>query len=135
MSQSHDQSQPQKLSPTIFVVDDSREIVTLAEMMLRQAGFRVRGFEDPALVLPALAETGAKPELLITDYDMGAHNGLDLAAACRKIHSALLVMVISGTVNDSIIAEHGVPVDKVLRKPYLMAEFIAAVEEVLGRRG
>jgi DNA-binding NtrC family response regulator len=117
----------------IFVVDDSAMLVEFAAMVLQSAGYEVKQFTEPGLLLKALGEGGRRPALLVTDYDMGARaiNGLDLILNCHKVHPAMKAILASGTVDGSVTLHHAAKVDRFLSKPYPPAQLKAMVAELL----
>jgi len=117
----------------IYVVDDSAMLVEFAAAVLESAGYAVRQFTDPGLLLKALEESAERPSLLITDYDMGPHwmNGLDLIVSCHKIHPEMKTILASGTVSGSVTLHHEARVDRFLNKPYPPAQLKAMVAELL----
>jgi DNA-binding NtrC family response regulator len=119
--------------PLIFVVDDSAMLADFAAMVLQSAGYEVRQFTEPGLLLKALGEGGRQPALLVTDYDMGtrAMNGLDLIVNCHKIHPSMKAVLASGTVDGSVTLHHPAKVDRFLSKPYPPAQLKALAAELL----
>ena len=119
--------------PLIFVVDDSAMLVEFAAMVLQSAGYAVKAFTEPGLLLKALGESARRPSLLVTDYDMGSHslNGLDLIVNCHKIHPAMKTILASGTVDGSVTLHHAARVDRFLSKPYPPAQLKAMVADLL----
>ena len=117
----------------IFVVDDSAMLVEFAAMVLQSAGYVVKQFTEPGLLLKALGESAPRPALLVTDYDMGAHsmNGLDLILNCHKIHPSMKTILASGTVDGSVTLHHAAKVDRFLCKPYPPAQLKAMVADLL----
>jgi DNA-binding NtrC family response regulator len=115
----------------VFVVDDNSTLVEFATAVLESAGHKVRPFCDPKEVLNALNEAGPKPALLVTDYDMGEINGLDLIVSSHKIHPALKTVLLSGTVGKSTVLKHPARVNRFLSKPYRGAQLKRLVAELL----
>jgi DNA-binding response OmpR family regulator len=111
----------------IFVVDDEPMLLDLAEMLLQPAGFEVRTFQDPERALADYKAAKPPPSLLITDYAMGSMNGLDLMRECRKLHPDQKIILISGTVDESVYANTDIKPDLFLSKPYDPDEFVAHV--------
>jgi CheY-like chemotaxis protein len=117
-------------SATIFVVDDELMLLDLAVAILQPLGYNVRTFRDPQL---ALAEfPAARPAVLVTDYAMGAMNGLDLVRECRRINPRQKILLLSGTVDENIYADAGTKPDAFLAKPYQVREFIEMVKTLAG---
>lgn len=113
--------------PVIYVVDDEAMLLDLAEVILEPAGFVVKTFRDPERALVEYAAATPPPQLLITDYAMGEMSGLDLMRECRKLHPDQKVLMVSGTVDESIYATADVKPDYFLSKPYDGTQFVAAV--------
>ena len=60
-----------------------------------------------------MAAANPKPVALVTDYDMGAMNGLDLIVSSHKIHPSLKTILLSGTIDGEFISRHPARVDQV----------------------
>jgi DNA-binding NtrC family response regulator len=118
--------------PVVFVVDDEPMLLNLAEMVLKPAGFDVRTFEDPRQALADFANAKPPPSLLITDYAMAGMNGLDLIRECRKLQPDQKIILISGTVDESIYANTEIKPDCFLAKPYNPDHFVALVQGLTG---
>jgi len=80
----------------ILVVDDSPTILLSMRGILERAGHAV---SDAASGEQALADLkgGLKPDLVITDFHMGAMNGIDLVREVRKMASVRFVPVLMVT--------------------------------------
>jgi DNA-binding NtrC family response regulator len=117
----------------IYVVDDAAILADFAAMVLQSAGYEVRQFTEPGLLLKALSGEERRPALLVTDYHMGprAMNGLDLIVNCHKIHPTMKTVLASGTVDGSVTLHHPAKVDRFLSKPYPPAQLKALAAELL----
>ena len=115
--------------PTIFVVDDEPMLLDLAAAILQPMGYDVRIFRDPKMALKEFASS--KPVIVVTDYAMGDMNGLDLVRECRRLNPRQKMLLLSGTVDETIY--DGVPVkpDRFLAKPYQVRDFIESVQELI----
>lgn len=122
---------PQDVAGLIFVVDDNAVLGQLAEMVLKGEGYDVQSFTDPKIVLKAIQESDARPAVLITDYEMGEMNGLELIASSQKIHPDIKTVLLSGTIDSSFITGHPAKVDAFLGKPYLPAQLKSTVGDLL----
>ncbi len=114
----------------IFVVDDEPMLLDLAVAILQPLGYDVRTFRDPQLALAEFSKS--RPAVLVTDYAMGAMNGLELTRECRRLEPRQKVLLLSGTVNEEIYAIAGVKPDAFLAKPYQLDEFIRLVKSLAG---
>jgi DNA-binding NtrC family response regulator len=116
---------------SVFVVDDNVMLVEFAATVLQAAGFKVEQFSDPKAVLQAIIQADPKPAVLITDYDMAEMNGLDLIESLHKVHPALKTVLMSGTVDDSVLLNHPAKVNRFLGKPYQPSQLQDLVTELL----
>ncbi len=117
--------------PLIFVVDDHPELTQMAEMVLTGEGYRCRIFSDPEVALHAVRSSAEPPDLLLTDYDMGAINGLELIELCRRSFPDLKVLLLSGTIEAHAVLDHPVKVNRFLGKPYRPAQLVELVKSLL----
>jgi DNA-binding NtrC family response regulator len=106
----------QDAGPVVFVVDDEEMLLDLAVMVLKPAGFSVRTFQDPEKALAEYAK--AAPQVVITDYAMGSLNGLEVIEKCRRLHPEQKIIMVSGTVDESIYAHSEIKPDYFIPKPY-----------------
>jgi len=114
---------------SLFVVDDEPMLLELAMVILQPLGYQVTTFRDPQLALKAYGKS--PPDLLITDYAMHQMNGLALLDACRKIRPTQKVLLISGTVDESVYSGAKGKPDAFLAKPYTAKQLVEAVKDVL----
>ena len=124
------QTIPGGVPATVFVVDDEPMLLELAAALLQPAGFNVRTFRDPQAALVEFSAANPQPTVLVTDYAMGAMNGLDLIRECRQIQPLQKILLLSGTVNKSIYDDAPVKPDCFLAKPYQPHDFIALVQSL-----
>jgi DNA-binding NtrC family response regulator len=128
MFMAKNQKNKQGADPVVFVVDDEQMLLDLAEMVLKPAGFSVRTFQDPR---KALAEyTVAAPRVFITDYAMGTMNGLDVIKECRRLRPDQKIIMVSGTVDESIYANSEIKPDYFIPKPYDPHHLISLVRKL-----
>jgi two-component system chemotaxis response regulator CheY len=69
---------------TIMLVDDSATMLMSMEALLKKASFGTQTAANAESAL-VLLKGGAKPNLIITDLNMGAMNGIELIREARKI--------------------------------------------------
>jgi DNA-binding NtrC family response regulator len=131
MSQTKATRQDPKPSGLIFVVDDNALLVQYAGAVLQAEGYEVKPFTDPKAVLEAMKEANPKPVVLVTDYEMGDMNGLDLIISSHKIHPSLKTVLLSGTIDGAFIEGHPAKVNRFLGKPYQPAQLKTLVGELL----
>jgi DNA-binding NtrC family response regulator len=116
----------------VFVVDDNVMLVDLACKALQAAGFAVQSFCDPREALRAMQQADPKPAVLVTDYEMTGMNGLELIQAMQSVRPGLKTLLLSGTVDETIILTKKVTVHRFIGKPYKPAQLQKAVAELMG---
>jgi DNA-binding NtrC family response regulator len=118
-------------SGLIFIVDDNAMLSEYAGTVLKGVGYDIRSFTDPKDVLQAMQEADPKPVALVTDYEMGEMNGLELIASSHKIHPSLKTVLLSGTIDGTFVARQSTKVHRFLGKPYKPAQLTNLVGELL----
>lgn len=121
----------------ILLVEDSLDVLRLAEENLIDAGYRVTTAETGDLALAAFERLGDEDgiDLLFTDLVMpGRLNGIALAETLKERNPALPVLMTTGY-NEELVVEgpqrRGLDV---LGKPYRKSELLDRVAEALAKR-
>ena len=122
----------------ILVVEDSAEVLALAEEILASAGYRVATAitaEDGLRVFDAMGgEDGI--DLVFTDLVMpGGMNGLALADAIRARDPGVSVLLTTGYNEELVVGDPRKRAADVLSKPYRRSELLDRVRQALNRRG
>jgi CheY-like chemotaxis protein len=117
--------------PRIFVVDDEPILLELAEKVLSGLKCEIQTFTNPEIALQTYRSAEKPPEVLITDFAMHEMNGLALLRACRRLYPEQKIILVSGTVDESVFNGTGVKPDRFLAKPYLPADLTGMVKELL----
>jgi two-component system cell cycle sensor histidine kinase/response regulator CckA len=117
--------------PVIFAVDDEPMLLELVALVLEPLGYRVRTFRDPERAVRAFRLADPPPALIVTDYAMHTINGLDLIQACRRIHPRQKIILVSGTVDETIYRQAEQKPDRFLAKPYQARQLADLVRAVL----
>ena len=94
------------------------------------AGY-VHQFGSYEKALQAYSESETPPDLIITDFAMHQMDGLDLIRECRRLHPRQKIILLSGTVDETIFAGTGVRPDRFLEKPYQPADLAEVVQDIL----
>ncbi len=112
----------------ILLVDDEAIVRQSIRMLLKQVGHHVQAAEsgEAALVLLELC----KFELMITDYMMPGMKGDELAARVKQQWPGMPIIMVSGSL---VSAGSFAGVDRLLCKPFSMAELCEAIIQVLDR--
>ena len=106
------------MAKLVYVVDDEPMLLELADMILSAEGYRVEKFQSSDAALKAFLAAETKPALLITDYNLGAMDGLELIAQCRHTQPELKTIMISGSLRAETYTRSNVKADGFLGKPY-----------------
>ena len=117
--------------PAVFVVDDEPMLLELNSLILAPLGFRIRTFRDPDTAVRAFSLASPRPVLIVTDYAMHTMNGLDLISACRRVHPGQKIILVSGTVDETIFRDSVEKPDRFLAKPYVGKQLLDLVHAVL----
>jgi CheY-like chemotaxis protein len=118
-------------SRRIFIVDDEPMLLELAAKIIGGLNYDVEAFSNPEKALRAYSESTSPPDLVITDFAMHQMDGLDLIRECRRLHPKQKIILLSGTVDQTVFAGTGVRPDRFLEKPYQPTDLAAAIQDVL----
>jgi DNA-binding NtrC family response regulator len=130
-SSGHPSSNGNDLRPVVFVVDDEPMLLELNAVILEPLGFRVRTFRDPDTAVRAFSLSDPRPALIVTDYAMHTMNGMDLITACRRLSPGQKIILVSGTVDETIFRHSAEKPDSFLAKPYQSKQLTDMVRAVL----
>lgn len=119
--------------PLVFAVDDEPMLLELVAMVLEPLGFRVRTFRDPATAVRAFSLANPRPVLIITDFAMHNMTGMDLIRECRRIHPQQKILLVSGTVDETIYRDSPFKPNDFLAKPYPARRLADSVQSLLAR--
>lgn len=118
--------------PLAYVVDDEPMLLDLNEDILRSIGFDVRRFRAAELALDAYRATEVRPAIIITDYAMHQMTGMDLIAGCRALQPGQKIILVSGTVNDTVFQDAVERPNCFMPKPYTAEDLTSAVRRLTG---
>lgn len=114
----------------MLVVDDEPELVDVLCESLRDEGFEVTGFTDPAAALGNLL-TG-RFDLLLSDLNMPSKNGITLLKEALAIdpHLVGIIMTGQGSIETAVDAMRTGAIDFVL-KPFRMEQSLPVLERAM----
>ena len=115
---------------TIFVVDDEPMLLEMAVMILAPLHYKVRTFRDPQTAIAEFSAASPRPALIVTDYAMHSMSGMDLIRECRRIHPKQKIILLSGTVDESIYTKAEARPDRFLAKPYQVSDFVTLIQSL-----
>jgi len=119
--------------PLVFAVDDEPMLLELVAMVLEPLGYRVRTFRDPGTAVRAFSLASPRPSLIVTDFAMHSMNGMDLIRECRRIDPEQKIILVSGTVDETIYRDSPVKPDCFLAKPYPAKQLAELVRSLLAK--
>jgi signal transduction histidine kinase len=115
-------------SEAILIVDDDPDVREIMSAVLSDLGYQVREASNGASALDMLQNY--QPDLMVIDFGMPGSNGAEVAANARQTHASLRILFVSGY-SDTTAIEKAVGKTTLLHKPFLPAEFVAAVRSSL----
>ena len=116
----------------VLVVDDDLKMARSIRRALIGAGFEVdiahSGFEAGAKL------TANLPSLMTLDLNMPGIGGIDVLRSVRESHgNSVKVVVVSGASSKELQEALAAGADAVLEKPFVNAELIGVVRELVGQ--
>ena len=113
---------------TILIVDDQQQVLQMAELMLRAAGYEVYGARNARDALAFANQVGCGLNLLLTDMIMPDIDGHELILAIRRLCPNMDTIVMSGALSADDVRVKNY---KIIHKPFTMDQLVEAVKEVL----
>jgi CheY-like chemotaxis protein len=132
-SQTNTANTGNEAKPLVFAIDDEPMLLELVAMVLEPLGYRVRTFRDPGTALRAFSLTNPRPALIVTDFAMHSMNGMDLIRECRRINPGQKIILVSGTVDETIYRDSPVKPDCFLAKPYPAKQLAELAKSLLAK--
>jgi DNA-binding response OmpR family regulator len=116
---------------TVLVVDDERQIATIAGDYLRHAGFGVLTAGDGVEAL-ALARS-RRPDLVVLDLGLPQLDGIEVARTLRKEGNVPIIMLTARVEESDRLLGLELGADDYISKPFSPRELVARVRAVLRR--
>jgi CheY-like chemotaxis protein len=121
-------------SATILVVDDDEELRHFMSRILERNGYRIAEADSAEGALRVVDEFRGTFDLLVSDVVMGEMSGRDLATALQSRNPGLLVLLVSGTANRTILSELVPGASDFLAKPFKPSDLVDRVHDLLAHR-
>ena len=116
-------------SESILVVDDEGMLLTMAEMILSEYGYKVFTVNNGQKALTLLSREDLKVDLLITDLVMPSMGGRELMERARQLQPRLRILCMSGCVLTSD-QQAGMTF---LQKPFTSRDLLSKARIALGK--
>ena len=117
--------------PTVLVVDDERQIATIARDYLTRAGFAVTVTGDGASAVEIAR--ARRPDLVVLDLGLPKLDGLEVARVLRRESDVPIIMLTARVDESDRLRGFEVGADDYLTKPFSPRELVARVSTVLRR--
>jgi len=123
-------------NPTILVVDDEPVVLNLTKLILETAGYPVLAANNGQQALAFFENGNHSIDLLLTDINMPAISGLELACRVSEIEPRLPVVFMTGRRTNGpgvelLVDEGPFSHCKVIRKPFTSNELLAEINGIL----
>src|SRR5262245_24292251 len=116
---------------TVLVIDDEREIATIARDYLQRAGYQVVVASDGATGLDTARRV--RPDLVVLDLGLPRLDGLEVARSLRRDSDVPIVMLTARVDERDRLQGFDVGADDYVTKPFSPRELVAGVTSVLRR--
>jgi DNA-binding response OmpR family regulator len=120
------------MTQTVLVVEDERQIATIAKDYLQHAGYAVFTAEDGIEALEMAR--GKRPDLIVLDIGLPRVDGLEVARTLRKESTVPIIMLTARAEESDRLIGLDLGADDYIVKPFSPRELVARVRAVL-RRG
>jgi two-component system, cell cycle response regulator CpdR len=118
----------------ILIAEDESSVRTLLARAFTQDGHQVESAPDGAAALDMLGKSEAF-DLLLTDIQMPAMDGIALALAAKRDHPSMTIMLMTGYTDQRERAQSLKPlIHDIVQKPFTIAEIRTALKAALSVR-
>ena len=115
---------------SILIVDDEAMLLTMAETVLTENGYKVVTANSGQKALALLAKEDVKVDLLVTDLVMPAMGGRELIERANQLKPKLKVLCMSG----GALAPEQEAGFAYLQKPFTSRDLLVKARDVLGKK-
>jgi PAS domain S-box-containing protein len=89
----------------VVYVDDDDVVSLMVGGLLERSGFTVRCIADPREALRLAGDPSVPIDLLLSDFDMPAMNGIELATQVHRLRPLLPIVISSGTIDAQLLEQ------------------------------
>lgn len=117
----------------VLVVEDDQDLLSLVEMILRDAGYEVDVAADGAQALERVA--ARMPGVILLDMRMPVMNGWEFAREFRARHGRAAPIVVVTAAEDARARAQEIGADAWMEKPFDLDDVVRMVERFVGDAG
>ena len=125
------------MSPTILVVDDNPDSITILQSILETRGYGVLVAESGQEAL-RVANGVQRPDLVLLDVMMPEMNGLEVLQKLKESHGTAkipVILVTAKTHDDDVLSGYQYGADYYITKPFTAKQLLYGIDLVLGKGG
>jgi DNA-binding response OmpR family regulator len=115
----------------LLIVDDDPITLQLLALQLEMEGYASTTLSEPSLVLDAI--TQESPTLILVDYHLGTHDGLDLLQTIRNQEETRYLPIVVMSALDHRRESELAGADDFVLKPFSLQDLVATIQQVLER--
>ncbi len=115
----------------LLIVDDDPITCQLLALQLEMEGYASTTLSDPEQVLDVIVEES--PNLILVDYHLGTHDGLDLLHTIRNHEKCRCLPAVVMSALDHQQECESAGADGFVLKPFSLQELVAIIQKVLER--
>ncbi|MBE0587559.1 MAG: response regulator, partial [Hydrogenophaga sp.] len=116
----------------VLLVEDDLLMSAMLEKLLVRHGYRVSHHSEPEQAMAAVRADPQAFDIVVTDYNMPQHSGLDVITAIRRLRPGLPTILVSGYVSDELRARAAAQgVCQVLEKTRALDELVKLLGDTL----
>lgn len=121
-----------KPKSTILVIDDDPLVLQTVKTLLGKRGFHVLTASSAPKGLDILHHTAGGIRIVVLDYSMPQFNGSETLDFIKQLSPNAKVIGLTAMDLPSVTKAYLEGIDKLLKKPFVAADLVSAVNELLG---
>jgi len=114
----------------ILVVDDNNDLRIIVSKMLSRLGYEVASADSAENGLGVFFKN--KFDIVLSDYEMPGMDGVAFACSVKKSSPHTPVVIMTGAGKETVFFRMGTAVDKVISKPFTLAEIDETIQNLSG---
>lgn len=120
--------------PSILVVDDDKDSLTVAKSFLENSGYEVHAFDKPELALKHVKDGCTDCKVIVADIKMPEMSGIRLAKLVQELKPSIKVVVMTAYEIKPDELSKNLPTithQEILQKPFKLLQICTAVKKQL----